>query len=124
MLGGRLECCFRWFFSDEVGGFSDRVGVFAECESCAVVCCQCVIFTIVFLFVLLQIQGESVSGLKYRGVVGTLMTVAREEGVRAWYQGLIPGLQRQVCFASIRIGLYDVVKSKYSQLFGCKCYLY
>jgi len=43
--------------------------------------------------------------------------VVREEGPRALYNGLAAGLQRQMCFASVRIGGYDVMKSKYKLLF-------
>ena len=53
----------------------------------------------------------------YRGIIGTLGTISREEGVRALYNGLVPGLQRQMAFASIRIGLYDSVKSFYMDVF-------
>lgn len=38
----------------------------------------------------------------------------RTEGPRSLYNGLVAGLQRQLCFASIRIGLYDNVKSFYT----------
>lgn len=55
--------------------------------------------------------------LKYRGVVGTLCTISRQEGPRALYNGLNPGLQRQMCFASVRIGLYDSVKQAYMNIF-------
>jgi len=92
---------------------------------------------------LFQIQGESLvapavaarlstssylqaaqSGPKYRGPWGTIATVSREEGVRALYNGLTPGLQRQMCFASVRIGLYDTVKQGYSDMLkGAKQYL-
>lgn len=44
---------------------------------------------------------------------GTMMTMSKEEGPRALYKGLVPGLHRQMAFASIRIGLYDSVKSFY-----------
>ena len=86
--------------------------------------------------ILLQIQGEgtkaaatngggSVASLrsmasqsiKYRGMAGTLATITREEGARALYNGLAPGLQRQLAFASIRIGLYDSVKHFYLNMF-------
>ena len=40
----------------------------------------------------------------------------REEGARALYNGLVPGLQRQMCFASVRIGLYDAVKDVYCEV--------
>lgn len=50
---------------------------------------------------------------KYRGLFSTLLTVAREEGVRSLYSGLVPAIHRQLAFASIRIGLYDKVKQFY-----------
>ncbi|NXY83361.1 UCP3 protein, partial [Alcedo cyanopectus] len=67
----------------------------------------------------LQIQGEvriprSTSAVEYRGVLGTLSTMVRTEGPRSLYSGLVPGLQRQMSFASIRIGLYDSVKQLYT----------
>ncbi|OAD52365.1 Mitochondrial uncoupling protein 2 [Eufriesea mexicana] len=37
-----------------------------------------------------------------------------EGGYRSLYGGLSAGLQRQMCFASIRLGLYDGVKSRYA----------
>uniref|UniRef100_A0AAZ3P1D4 Dicarboxylate carrier UCP2 n=1 Tax=Oncorhynchus tshawytscha TaxID=74940 RepID=A0AAZ3P1D4_ONCTS len=67
----------------------------------------------------LQIQGEKVAseatkGIRYRGVFGTISTMIRTEGPRSLYNGLVAGLQRQMCFASIRIGFYDNVKNFYS----------
>ncbi|XP_054063532.1 mitochondrial uncoupling protein 3-like isoform X1 [Rissa tridactyla] len=67
----------------------------------------------------LQIQGEvriprSTSAVEYRGVLGTLSTMVRTEGPRSLYSGLAAGLQRQMSFASIRIGLYDSVKQLYT----------
>ncbi|XP_075598759.1 putative mitochondrial transporter UCP3 isoform X3 [Balearica regulorum gibbericeps] len=67
----------------------------------------------------LQIQGEvriprSTSTVEYRGVLGTLSTMVRTEGPRSLYSGLVAGLQRQMSFASIRIGLYDSVKQLYT----------
>ncbi|XP_041316320.1 mitochondrial uncoupling protein 3-like isoform X2 [Pyrgilauda ruficollis] len=67
----------------------------------------------------LQIQGEvriprTISSVQYRGVLGTLSTMVRTEGARSLYSGLAAGLQRQMSFASIRIGLYDSVKQLYT----------
>ncbi|NXE31050.1 UCP3 protein, partial [Ardeotis kori] len=67
----------------------------------------------------LQIQGEvriprSGGAVEYRGVLGTLSTMVRTEGARSLYRGLVAGLQRQMSFASIRIGLYDSVKQLYT----------
>ncbi|XP_067841946.1 dicarboxylate carrier UCP2-like isoform X2 [Heptranchias perlo] len=66
-----------------------------------------------------QIQGESksvtsVTSPKYRGVFGTIATIVKTEGARSLYNGLVAGLQRQMSFASVRIGLYDSVKQFYS----------
>jgi len=66
----------------------------------------------------LQIQGEksveAAKNIRYRGVFGTISTMIRTEGPRSLYNGLVAGLQRQLCFASIRIGLYDNVRDFYT----------
>ncbi|XP_061109217.1 mitochondrial brown fat uncoupling protein 1 [Conger conger] len=67
----------------------------------------------------LQIQGEKAAAeaakdIRYRGVFGTISTMVRTEGPRSLYNGLVAGLQRQMAFASIRIGLYDNVKNFYT----------
>ncbi|XP_035034326.1 mitochondrial uncoupling protein 2 [Hippoglossus stenolepis] len=68
----------------------------------------------------LQIQGEAskikgASATKYRGVFGTILTMVRTEGPRSLYNGLVAGLQRQMSFASVRIGLYDSMKQFYTR---------
>ncbi|NWI17759.1 UCP2 protein, partial [Crypturellus soui] len=65
----------------------------------------------------LQIQGEAAAAAaeRYRGVVGTLATLVRTEGARSLYNGLAAGLQRQLGFASVRIGLYDSAKQLYAR---------
>ncbi|CAL8088124.1 unnamed protein product [Orchesella dallaii] len=58
--------------------------------------------------------------LHYRGIVGTIGTICREEGFRSLYNGLNAGLQRQMCFASIRLGMYEPVKVRYQRLLKVK----
>lgn len=53
---------------------------------------------------------------QYRGLVGTLSTICRQEGPRALYNGLSAGLQRQMCFASVRLGMYDTTKMAYQRI--------
>ena len=67
----------------------------------------------------LQLQGEGATGapFKYRGMVRTVLTISREEGVLALYNGIVPGLQRQVCFCAVRIGLYETVRAFYFRTF-------
>lgn len=64
-----------------------------------------------------QIQGECqrVDAVKYRGVFGTITTMVRTEGPCSLYNGLVAGLQRQMSFASVRIGLYDSMKQFYTR---------
>lgn len=81
-----------------------------------------------------QIQGESAKAAKssfsfakaraqkenfrYKGVFGTISTIVKEEGPRGLYRGLNPGMQRQLCFCGVRIGLYDNIKEAYTELLG------
>lgn len=46
------------------------------------------------------------------------MTVAREEGAGALWAGLGPGLQRQVIYGGLRIGLYDPIKKAVTEAAG------
>lgn len=61
----------------------------------------------------LQIQSKMASGEKpkYVGFLGTARTIASEEGFVSLYNGLTAGLQRQVVFAGLRIGLYVPVRT-------------
>ncbi|XP_045196967.2 mitochondrial uncoupling protein 3-like [Mercenaria mercenaria] len=70
----------------------------------------------------LLVNGDFVSlkslPTKAPGMVRTMNMIINYEGPKALYSGLVPGLQRQMCFASIRIGCYDDMKSRYQSLFG------
>ena len=61
----------------------------------------------------LQIQSKVSDGKppKYVGFLGTAKTVSKEEGFMALYNGLTAGLQRQIVFAGLRIGLYVPVRT-------------
>ena len=64
----------------------------------------------------LQLQGAATAGgakPKYSGMVGTMVTVAKEEGVGALWKGITPGIHRQVLFGGLRIGLYEPIKNLY-----------
>ncbi|XP_015670985.1 mitochondrial uncoupling protein 2-like [Protobothrops mucrosquamatus] len=68
----------------------------------------------------LQIQGEKKANVtpktaQYKGVFGTMATMVKNEGPKSLYNGLVAGLQRQMSFASVRIGLYDSVKHFYTK---------
>ena len=59
-----------------------------------------------------RLQVQSAGG-KYTGMLHCIRTMAAEEGVSSLFKGLTAGLQRQMVFASLRIGLYEPVKRFY-----------
>lgn len=62
------------------------------------------------------IVTNTIPQIQYRGIIGTISTIVSQEGPRALYNGLSAGLQRQMCFASVRLGLYDPVKNFYQSI--------
>lgn len=61
----------------------------------------------------LQVQGELVrcaKQLKYRGVLHSLHTIAKEEGIAALQKGVSGGVSYQFLMNTIRIGCYPSVK--------------
>lgn len=46
---------------------------------------------------------------KYKGLLGTVATIAREEGLAALWKGITAGLHRQFIYGGLRIGLYEPV---------------
>jgi len=53
--------------------------------------------------------GDVISVPKYKGMLGTVGTIAREEGLSALWKGIVPGLHRQCVYGGLRIGLYEPV---------------
>ncbi|XP_074574448.1 mitochondrial uncoupling protein 1-like [Curcuma longa] len=60
-----------------------------------------------------QASADAAAMPKYRGMLGTVATIAREEGATALWKGIAPGLHRQCVYGGLRIGLYDPVKNFY-----------
>lgn len=48
---------------------------------------------------------------RYRGLVGTVKTIAAEEGSSSLFAGLSAGLQRQIIFSGLRVGLYFEIRN-------------
>ncbi|KAL9273014.1 Mitochondrial uncoupling protein 1-like protein [Drosera capensis] len=59
------------------------------------------------------VEGDGMGLPKYRGMLGTVATIAREEGLSSLWKGVVPGLHRQCLFGGLRIGLYEPVKTFY-----------
>lgn len=72
----------------------------------------------------LQRKATTVDGSsppKYRGLLGTVATIAREEGLLALWKGIIAGLHRQCIYGGLRIGLYEPVSLYVS---SCICSIF
>lgn len=72
----------------------------------------------------LQLQKKAATDAmampKYSGMLGTVATIAREEGMTALWKGIVPGLHRQCVFGGLRIGMYEPVSFKaFCQLISC-----
>lgn len=48
---------------------------------------------------------------RYKGLFGTVRTIAAEEGTQSLFAGLSAGLQRQMIFSGLRVGLYFEIRN-------------
>lgn len=68
----------------------------------------------------LQLQGnlKSTDIPKYNGMFSGLATIVREEGVQRLFVGISPALCRAFTFSSVRLGLYEPVRTFYTDVSG------
>lgn len=60
----------------------------------------------------LQLQKKTAAGpAATGGMLGTMLSIAREEGVTALWKGIVPGFHRQCLYGGLRVGLYEPVKA-------------
>ena len=55
----------------------------------------------------LQLAQKGGTGVKYEGLLDCGRSMIRTEGAASLYKGLIPGLQRQMAFCSLRVALFE-----------------
>ncbi|KAI7981921.1 Mitochondrial uncoupling protein 1 [Camellia lanceoleosa] len=56
------------------------------------------------------IIGDAMTLPKYKGMLGIVATIAREEGLASRWKGIVPELHRQWLFRGLRIGLYEPLR--------------
>lgn len=79
----------------------------------ATACCIAEVATIPIDSVKVRLQLQKVEPGKeprYKGLFGTMAKVTAEEGPFALFKGLVPGLQRQIVFNGLSIGLYVPIR--------------
>lgn len=62
----------------------------------------------------LQLQGEGLGTGNPgggRGLLGMFSAVLREEGVLAFWKGVVPSLLREITYSSIRLGAYEPLRN-------------
>lgn len=62
----------------------------------------------------MQLQGELGSVVKYKSSIHAFPTIVSEEGFGALYKGVQPALLRQATYGSLRIGMYEPIKTFWS----------
>ena len=69
--------------------------------------------TIPFDTAKVRLQIQDASNPQYRGLLHVLSSMVRDEGLTVPWRGVSAGIQRQMAFAPIRIGLYEPVRNFY-----------
>lgn len=60
----------------------------------------------------LQLQGSAAGqGIQGSGIMGMVLSIARSEGPLALFKGLTAGLQRQLVYGTLRLGMYQPVRA-------------
>ena len=54
--------------------------------------------------------GDEVNLHKYMGLLGTMATIAKEEGLSPFWKEIIASLHRQCIYEGLKIGLYEPVR--------------
>lgn len=60
-----------------------------------------------------RLQLQKGGTTKYKGLLGTVVTIGKEEGASALWKGIEPGMHRQCLFGGLRIGMYEPVRNFY-----------
>jgi hypothetical protein len=58
----------------------------------------------------LQVSSKETRNYSSLGVSGTIKTIAKEEGVRAFWKGIAAAWLREASYTSLRLGLYTPIK--------------
>jgi hypothetical protein len=62
-----------------------------------------------------RLQLQSNTKPKYNGLIGCMMTTAKEEGFAALWKGYYPALIRQVCYSSLALVIYEPIRNAFCE---------
>ena len=65
-----------------------------------------------------QVQTAGGGDVRYRGVLGALSTILREEGIAGWFRGIAPAVSSVAVFWAVYFPCYDVAKEKLVDVTG------
>lgn len=94
-------------------GESDAAYMARNIMYAATACCIAEVATIPIDSVKVRLQLQKTAPgetPRYNGLFGTMAKVTAEEGPFALFKGLVPGLQRQIVFNGLSIGLYVPIR--------------
>lgn len=66
----------------------------------------------------IKVRNQQYSDSKYHTFRGTALTIFREEGIRGFYKGAAASVLRECTYSSLRMGLYEPIKTQYALVLG------
>lgn len=63
-----------------------------------------------------KVKMQLATSGEYSGMADCISKIAKADGVGGLWKGVVPGIQRQIVFGGLRIGLYDPVKGQIQKL--------
>ena len=65
----------------------------------------------------IKVRNQQFSDAKYQTFFRTAVSILREEGLVGFYKGASASVLRECTYSSLRMGLYEPIKSEYSHMF-------
>ena len=65
----------------------------------------------------IKVRNQQFTDAKYRTFHRTAVSIFREEGARGFYKGASASVLRECTYSSLRMGLYEPIKTQYAVFF-------
>mmetsp|Transcript_21584 Transcript_21584/g.43243 ORF Transcript_21584/g.43243 Transcript_21584/m.43243 type:complete len:291 (-) Transcript_21584:8-880(-) len=65
----------------------------------------------------IKVRNQQFTDAKYHSFRTTSTTIFKEEGIRGFYKGAAASVLRECTYSSLRMGLYEPIKSQYAMFF-------
>jgi len=69
-------------------------------------------------FDVIKVRNQQFADTKYQSFRSTAVSILKEEGIHGFYKGAAASVLRECTYSSLRMGLYEPIKSNYSLMFN------